>query len=101
MRDRYKDVIDALINDGFHQLAESKEFAGKTLDYKITGYSLNQKLSFKFENLDHFVEFLNLAQSDAPAVKLEMLQATLLENGLDPNNFFFVNFFEKDPNVQQ
>ncbi len=101
MRDKYKEVIDALMAEGFHQLSESKELADKDMAYKITPYSLNEKLSFKFENLNHFVEFLNLADGDAPGVKIEMLQATLLELGLDPDKSFFVNFFERDPNVQQ
>ena len=70
------------------------------LDFKITPYSLNTKLSFKFDSLAHFVEFLRLHDVAWIEEKNAALQSTLNELGLDPNEFFYVNFFEKDKEIQ-
>ena len=92
----YKDIADALIREGFHTLTEKKEQQGKPLDFRITPYSLNTKLSFKFDSLDHFIEFLKLHDSENIVEKTAVLQTTFNEIGLNPEEFFYVNFFEKD-----
>ena len=60
MNDTFKPIVDALIKEGFQSLTEAKEEQGRPLDYKISEYSLNTALSFKFNNLAHFIEFLKL-----------------------------------------
>ncbi|GEP50142.1 hypothetical protein FNO01nite_08140 [Flavobacterium noncentrifugens] len=95
MNEQFKSIIDTLIHEGFHQLTEKKELQGKPLDFKITPYSLNTKLSFKFDNLDHFKEFLKISDGDTPSEQVALLDATFLQLGLKPNDFFYVNFFEK------
>lgn len=95
MTDIFKSIVDALVREGFHTLTEKKEQQGRPLDFRITPYSLNSKLSFKFDNLEHFVAFLELHDISELADKTAALQATLNELGLDPNQFFYVNFFEK------
>ena len=98
MTDRNKEILDALLMDGFHALPETTP-QGKPYDYKITPYSLNTKLSFKFDNLEHFVEFLK--QSDADSEKrIAVLNLTFIELGLDPTQFFWVNFFEKGKELE-
>lgn len=95
MNDHFKTILDTLITEGFQQLTEKNAENGRPLDFRITPYSLNTKLSFKFDSLQHFTEFLKLSHGDTPADQLAMLNATFMELGLDPNQFFYVNFFEK------
>lgn len=91
--DHFKTITDTLVQEGFPQITEQEP--GKALDYKFTPYSLNTKLSFKFDNLDHFIEFLKISEGETPDDKLAVLKATFLELGLKPDDFFYVNFFEK------
>ena len=100
MNDNFKIVLDALVKEGFPQLTEKKEEQGKQLDFKITPYSLNSKLSFKFDSLEHFIEFLKLHGTDGLTEKTAVLQTTFSELGLDPKEFFYVNFFEKDKETE-
>jgi hypothetical protein len=95
MNDHFKTILDTLITEGFQQLTDKNSEIKKPLDFRITPYSLNTKLSFKFDNLQHFIEFLKLSNGHTPAEQLATLNATFIELGLDPNQFFYVNFFEK------
>lgn len=95
MSDPFKPIIDTLVNEGFQQLTEANKLHGKPLDFKITPYSLNTKLSFKFENLDHFKEFLKISGGKTPSEQIALLDTTFLQLALEPDNFFYVNFFEK------
>ncbi len=99
MNDNFKPIIAALVKEGFHHLPAEGGAKGKDLDFNITPYSLNTPLSFKFENLAHFIEFLKLSQN-VPAEKIELLNATLQELDLSEDKFFYVNFFEKDKEVE-
>ena len=93
MSGNFKHILDALIKEGFHQLEDDKP--GKPYDYKLTPYSLNTNLSFKFDNLDHFLEFLKHSRADTTPEKVALVKATFLELGFDPLQFFYVNFYEK------
>lgn len=95
MNDTFKPILDALIKEGFYQIPSNNPETGKAFDYKITPYSLNTKLSFRFENLDHFIEFLKRANLDPTDETRTFLQATFMELDLKPAEFFWVNFFEK------
>lgn len=97
MNDTFKPILDALIKEGFHQLPSKHPETGKTFDYKITPYSLNTKLSFRFENLDHFVEFLKRADLNPTTT---LLQTTFMELDLKADEFFWVNFFEKGKELE-
>lgn len=98
MNDNFKTIVDALIKEGFQSLTDAKEEEGRPLDYKISAYSLNTSLSFKFNNLAHFIEFLKLHRMSDLTEKSTLLQTTLMELSIYPNNFFYVNFFEKSSN---
>lgn len=95
MTSDFNNITEALIREGFHELTQKKELQGKPLDFKITPYSLNTKLSFKFDSLAHFIEFLRLHDISGIEQKTAALQTTLNELALDANQFFYVNFFEK------
>lgn len=95
MNDNFRNILDTLIKEGFHSLTEKKEHEGRPLDFKITPYSLNTKLSFKFESLDHFIAFLKLHDANDLDQKTSVLQTTFTDLSLNPNEFFYVNFFEK------
>ena len=87
MEDKNKPILDQLIRKAFPQI--------NTLNYKITEYSLNTTFSFKFDNLAHFIEFLSQHQP------IEQQETALLENvlkdlNLQPNSFFFVNFYPEN-----
>ncbi|AWA29400.1 hypothetical protein HYN48_04485 [Flavobacterium magnum] len=99
MKDEFKAVFDALVREGFHQLPDRSPDSGKPFEFKITPYSLNTKLSFKFENLAHFIEFLKLSAIQGDE-KILLLNNTFIELGLDPNDFFYVNFYEKGKDAE-
>lgn len=87
MEDKNKPILDQLIQKAFPQISQ--------LNYKITEYSLNSAFSFKFDNLDHFVVFLDKNQS-IEAQHLDLLKNTLKDLNLRTNSFFYINFFEED-----
>lgn len=90
----FNPIFNALIKAGFHQLPNTAPGTSKPYDFKITPYSLKTSLSFKFEHLAHFVEFLKRSENISEE-KINLLQATFTDLGIDPNDFFYVNFFEK------
>ena len=90
----FNPIMNALIKEGFHQLPDTTPGTEKPYDFKITPYSFNTSLSFKFEHLDHFIEFLKRSENISEQ-KITVLQNSFIELGIDPNNFFYVNFFEK------
>lgn len=100
MNDNFKPIVDALIKEGFHHLPDRNPETGKAFDYKITPYSLNTKLSFRFENLAHFIEFLKRSELSPGQQTETLLQATFMELGLKPAEFFYVNFYEKGKDLE-
>jgi hypothetical protein len=92
MTDNFKHILDALIKEGFQQISDNQP--GKSYDYKFTPYSLNTSLSFKFDNLEHFIEFLKQSRADTTPEKIALVNSTFLELGFDPLQFFYVNFYE-------
>lgn len=93
MKENFKAISDALGKAGLQASAEHT--AGKALDFNITPYSLNTKLSFRFENMEEFTDFLNESGTMLSEEKSTMIHSAFIELGLDPNQFFYVNFFEK------
>jgi len=77
------------INDAFQKAG----IAVASAEYSFTAYSLNTPLSFKFENLEEFVAFLSL-DTTKDKVKAEHIKVMLADAALDPNTFFYVNFFK-------
>lgn len=84
MEDNFKTIADAFAKNGIDIT---------TAEYSITAYSLNTQLSFKFDNLDMFLRFLELDRSEDPE-RAENINSLLAESGIDPNSFFFVNFYK-------
>jgi len=93
MKDNFKAISQALTNAGFKTSLEN--MVGKSLDFKFTPYSLNTSLSFRFENLDEFTEFLIHSHGETTDEKTALFNTSFLELGLNPKEFFYVNFFEK------
>jgi len=100
MNESFKPIIETLVKEGFHQLTDSQNQSAKALDFNITPYSLNSKLSFKFENLEHFKEFLKISNHQTETDELALLDGALLQLGLKPEAFFYVNFFEKGKELE-
>ena len=99
MNDNFKNIIDSLIKNGFIESEEKVKNLGNKLDFKITQYSLNTDLSFKFLNAEDFVNFLNYSSSEEMTkAKIDLINATILEQGLNPDDFFYVNFYKKEIN---
>jgi hypothetical protein len=84
MEDNFKTITDAFARTGIDIT---------TAEYSITAYSLNTELSFRFDNLDMFLRFLGLDRSEEPE-RVENINSLLAEAGVDPNSFFFVNFYK-------
>jgi hypothetical protein len=99
MNDNFKNITDSLIKNGFIESEENVKDLGKKLDFKITQYSLNTDLSFKFLNSEDFVSFLNYSSSeDISKEKIGLINASIIEQGLNPDDFFYVNFYKKEVN---
>jgi len=98
MEENFKAVSDALSAAGLKGSAESK--TGKPVDFRITPYSLNTKLSFRFANLNAFIRFLQITGEELSEEKLGMVRSVLIELGLKPDEFFYVNFFEKGKSLE-
>jgi len=94
MEENFKAIAKALDDAGLKSSAENK--TGKPVDFKITPYSLNTKLSFRFSNLDEFVTFIGSTVEEPIPEKIVLIQSAFVELGLDPNEFFYVNFFESE-----
>lgn len=90
----FNPIFNALVQEGFHQLPDAAPGTAKPYDFKITPYSLNTSLSFKFENLNHFVAFLKRSENITEE-EIVVLQNSFVDLGIDPNDFFYVNFFER------
>ena len=93
MKESFDAISEALKNAGFSTSLEKS--TGKLLDFNITPYSLNSKLSFRFGNLDEFTEFIKLTGNSISDSKLQMINAAFIELGINAEEFFYVNFFEK------
>ncbi|HLN96616.1 MAG TPA: hypothetical protein VK183_13365 [Flavobacterium sp.] len=89
----FQPLLDLLLQEGFHLPASST--GGKPLAYNFTPYSLNNRLSFRFEHVDDFIHFLETSGSALSADEKDTLRSSLLKAGLDAESFFYVNFFEK------
>lgn len=97
MKENFLAISNALTEAGFKQSLENSE--KKALDYKFTPYSLNTKLSFRFNNLKEFCHFLAESGHDVSEEESNMIKAAFLELGLKPDEFFYVNFFEKGKEI--
>jgi hypothetical protein len=84
MRDNFKTITDAFEKAGIDIM---------TAEYSITEYSLNTDLSFKFENLQEFFDFLEI-DSIGDEKRKENLKAMVVNAGVDTDNFFYVNFYK-------
>jgi hypothetical protein len=93
MEENFKAIAKALDEAGLKSSAENK--TGKPVDFKITPYSLNTKLSFRFNNIDEFIVFIGMTTEEPLPDKQVMIQSAFVELGLNPQEFFYVNFFEK------
>ena len=83
MKENFKAILEAFEKSGIQV---------NTAEFSITEYSLNTHLSFKFSNLDEFIEFLNL-NAERHADRIEKIKSALAEKSIDPNNVFYVNFY--------
>lgn len=83
MKESYKTILGAFEKAGVKP--------GK-VQFSITEYSLNTDLSFKFENLDDLLGFLHL-DGHANDEEAEDVRNAVIEQGLDPAGFFYVNFY--------
>ncbi|MBD3843273.1 MAG: hypothetical protein IE909_15615 [Campylobacterales bacterium] len=83
------------MNENFKSMLEAFKNAGvdvNNAEFSITEYSLNTHLSFKFNNVQEFLDFLNL-DGKAGAELEEKINNTLVEKGINPQTPFYVNFF--------
>lgn len=76
-----------IITDAFHKAG----IDSKKAEFSITEYSLNTKLSFKFDNLKEFLLFLEAAETTERG---NAIKAIVIEAGVDTEKYFYVNFFK-------
>ena len=70
------------------------------MDFKITPYSLNTKLSFRFSNLNEFKAFLAMSGAYQQEEQISKIQSAFMDLGLNSEEFFYVNFFEKGKELE-
>ena len=92
MKDSFRTVLDALSVAGYKEKLENE--AGNPIDFKFTPYSLNTKLSFRFENAEEFFDFLETSGNVLSEEKKSLIHKAIVELGLNPAEFFWVNFYE-------
>jgi len=84
------------MENNFDEIVATFKKAGldvRTSEYSITEYSLNTDLSFRFENFDELIAFLDV-NGAASAEAKENINAMLIKEGIDPDKYFYVNFFK-------
>jgi len=84
------------MENNFDQLVAAFSKAGldvRTAEYSITEYSLNTELSFRFENFGALINFLD-SQGAASEEAKENINAMLVKEGIDPDKYFYVNFYK-------
>ena len=84
------------MENNFDQLVAAFSKAGldvRTAEYSITEYSLNTELSFRFENFEALIYFLD-SQGAASEEAKENINAMLVKEGIDPDKYFYVNFYK-------
>ena len=84
MKENFKVILNAFEEAGIEM---------GTVQFNITEYSLKTRLSFKFENFSEFLEFLQLHESN-DADKTDDVHNVIVEQGINPESFFYVNFFK-------
>ena len=98
MEENFNAIARALRDAGLQSSLE--HVAGKPVDFKITPYSLNTKLSFRFSNVNEFKDFLGIADPGQEEDQLAKIQSAFMDLGLNPDEFFYVNFFEKGKELE-
>ncbi len=85
------------MENNFKIMTDAFEKAGIDItkaEYSITEYSLNTDLSFRFSNREEFLQFLGLNAANSNSTKkIEAIDAMIMEQNIDPKNFFYVNFY--------
>jgi len=84
------------MENNFDEIVKTFKAAGldvRTAEYSITEYSLNTELSFRFENLNELLGFLDTNGAASEQAK-ENINALLVKEGLDTDNYFYVNFYK-------
>lgn len=82
------------MKDSFNIITDAFHIAGidsKKVEFSITEYSLNTKLSFKFSNMEELLLFLDVSETSERA---NVIKAMVVEAGVDPEKYFYVNFFK-------
>jgi len=82
------------MNQNFTLISDAFLTAGidtKNVEFTITEYSLNSRLSFKFNNIEELLLFLDVT---APSKREMDIRSKFIENGIDPDKYFYVNFFK-------
>lgn len=82
------------MNENLNTIHEAFKKSGieiASAQYSITEYSLNTDLSFKFASLKEFLSFLEIGDD---AGKTELIKAKVLEANVNPDSFFYVNFYK-------
>lgn len=91
---KYKRLKLNIMKENFNAITDAFLKAGidsKKVEFSITEYSLNTKLSFKFNNLEELLLFLEVSASSE---KANAITAMVVEAGVDPEKYFYVNFFK-------
>lgn len=84
MKDNFKIILNAF---------KEANIELTTVEFKLTRYSLNTELSFKFKNIDEFSEFLTVSGASNSRERTEEVKKVLVEEGIDHNDVFYVNFY--------
>jgi hypothetical protein len=81
--------------ENIYALLEKEKLSLRDLRFSITPYSLNTKLSFKFNDVDDLKDFLSGGESTLSETDAQQIDKMIVDAGLKPETFFYVNFYKK------
>lgn len=81
--------------ENIYALLEKEKISLKDVRFSITAYSLNTKLSFKFDDANDLKEFLSNGENALSETDIQQIDKMIIDAGLKPETFFYVNFYKK------
>nr|WP_322626411.1 hypothetical protein [uncultured Flavobacterium sp.] len=81
--------------ENIYALLEKEKLPLRDLRFSITPYSLNTKLSFKFNDATDLKDFLSAGEGTLTETDAQQIDKMIVDAGLKPETFFYVNFYKK------
>lgn len=81
--------------ENIYALLEEEKLPLNDLRFSITPYSLNTKLSFKFNDAADLKDFLGNRENSLSETDAQQIDKMIIDAGLKLETFFYVNFYKE------